>query len=96
MNFIKKLLSKSNDNLNISLYLGEEIKSHLRKKPRYEVQLANLKTIIRHEFNQELDNNQLVEILKLTSENVYGNNIRILLDNTGLIASIPLSLCAEG
>lgn len=93
MKLLTKLLSKSNNNLDISLYLAEEIKSHLRKNTRYDTPLANLKLNIRQEFGIELDNQQLVEILKLASETVYNNGIRILCDSNGVVASKPLSLC---
>lgn len=93
MNFIKKLLSRSNNNIDISLYLAEEIKSHLRKNTRYDIPLANIKLNIRQEFGFEIDNSQLVEILKLASESVYNSGIRILCDEDGVVASKPLSLC---
>ena len=91
MKLLQKLLGKSELITDAALFLAEQIKSHLRRKQRYELTLQTLRHGLQLEFSCEFTDQQLIDVLKTASENVYSSGIRILCDKTGLVASRPLS-----
>lgn len=92
MKLLTKLFNKSQHITDAANYATEYIKSELRRKPRYEVSLAQFKYALSSEFNHDFTDKELTLILRLASENVYSSGIRILCDINGVVASKPLSL----
>lgn len=95
MKLLYKLFNKSPITADAALYISEQIKSELRRKTRYEVNLAQFKYALSSEFNHDFTDSELTAILRLASENIYSSGIRILCDSTGVVASRPLSFEAK-